>query len=84
VGTEDVPDAVRTRDRLVTNVHLIDAQVESGFVGHSYFYSHPAVSSDLILLLRHGLDPGAENGRPLEHLGGRFWRIDEDYPKVEE
>ncbi|MFB3076629.1 MAG: alpha/beta hydrolase, partial [Lysobacterales bacterium] len=29
---------------------------------HMYFHSNPAASSDLILLLRYGLAPGAENG----------------------
>ena len=47
---------------------------------HDYFYSHPAVSSDLILLLRDNRLPGAENGRPLASEAGGLWRIDEDYP----
>lgn len=60
---------------------LIDANVDAGFIGHSYFYSHPAVISDLILMLRDDRDPGAEHGRPLGRAEGSFiWRIDEDYP----
>ena len=58
---------------------LIDSRVDSGFIGHSYFYSHPAVLSDLILILRDGRDPGEENGRPLVKLAGQFWAIEEDY-----
>jgi esterase/lipase superfamily enzyme len=47
--------------------------------GHSYFRDAPTVSSDLVLLLRDDLDPGGP-GRPLEHLGLRFWRIPPGYP----
>jgi esterase/lipase superfamily enzyme len=47
--------------------------------GHSYFRNAPTVSSDLILMLRDDLDPGPR-GRPLEHLGGFFWRVPPGYP----
>jgi esterase/lipase superfamily enzyme len=50
-----------------------------GAHGHDYFRSNPAVSSDLVLTVRYGRSPGAENGRPLEHVGGLFWKIDDDY-----
>jgi esterase/lipase superfamily enzyme len=58
---------------------LIDARVAAGFLGHSYFYMHPAVSADLILLLRDNLDPGSP-GRPLTPHGVNFWQITEEYP----
>ncbi len=63
-----------------TNLDLIDAQVDTGFIGHGYFHSNPAVSSDLILILRDNLDPGADNGRPLKELAPNFWQIHEGYP----
>lgn len=47
--------------------------------GHSYFRNEPTVSSDLVLMLRDDLDPGAP-GRPLEYLGSNFWRIPKGYP----
>jgi esterase/lipase superfamily enzyme len=47
--------------------------------GHSYFRNAPTVSSDVILMLRDDLDPGPP-GRPLEHLGGYFWRVPPGYP----
>ena len=50
--------------------------------GHSYFRNSPGASSDLILMLRDDLDPGSE-GRPLESLGMRFWRIPQGYPTKE-
>ena len=48
--------------------------------GHDYFRTNPAVSSDLVLLLRFGLRPG-DPGRPLESLGLNFWRIPTGYPE---
>jgi len=47
--------------------------------GHSYFRNAPTVSSDVILMLRDDLDAG-DPGRPLEHLGGYFWRVPPGYP----
>ena len=44
------------------------------FLGDSYFTSDPAVSSDLIAMIRYGLAPGAP-GRPLEEIQRPFWRI---------
>ncbi len=60
---------------------IIDAQLaNAGAFGHDYFHSNPAVSSDLILLMRYHLNPGAENARPLRVKQNGFWSIDEDYP----
>jgi esterase/lipase superfamily enzyme len=74
------------KSRLETNRDLavVDARVRSGFIGHSYFYSDPAVSSDLILLFGHGRGPGAENGRPLEPVGPNYWRIEKGYPNFQD
>ncbi|MDX9971622.1 MAG: alpha/beta hydrolase [FCB group bacterium] len=65
------------------NLHLINANVSTNFIGHDFFYTNPAVSSDLILLLKHGRDPGAENGRPLRPIMPHFWSIDRAYPDVD-
>ena len=54
---------------------------EDGKFGHDYYYRHPAVSSDLTLLLTGHLDPGAEHGRPLTSLEAGFWQIDNKYPQ---
>ena len=75
-----LPGETRRGSSLQRNMFFIDSRVSSGFIGHSYFYSHPAVLSDLILILRDGRDPGAENGRPLgREEGTLFWSIDDDY-----
>ena len=46
--------------------------------GHSYFRNAPAVSSDLVLMLRDDIDPGTP-GRPLEHIDYNYWSIPADY-----
>ena len=51
--------------------------------GHSYFRNAPAVSSDLVLMLRDDLDPGVPE-RPLEQVSMKFWRIPEGYPDVKQ
>ena len=53
-----------------------------GAGGHTFFRTNPAVSSDLVLTVRYGLPPGAENGRPLDHIEGYFWKIGDDYMKT--
>ena len=60
-------------------VNVINFEGESTGYGHDYFRTNPAVSSDLVLMIRYGLKPG-EAGRPLEHIGLNFWRVPEDYP----
>jgi len=60
-------------------VNVVNFEGESTGYGHNYFRTNPAVSSDLVLMIRHGLKPG-EPGRPLEHVGLNFWRVPEGYP----
>jgi esterase/lipase superfamily enzyme len=64
-----------------TRIQIIDARVSNaGDFGHNYFHSNPAVSSDLVLLLRYGLAPGGESGRPLGVNESGFWLLDDHYP----
>jgi esterase/lipase superfamily enzyme len=58
---------------------IVDFEGESTGYGHDYFRTNPAVSSDLVLMIRHGLKPG-EPGRPLENIGLNFWSLPEGYP----
>jgi esterase/lipase superfamily enzyme len=80
--TDVSPDGRRRMAAFSRQSQVIDADV-TGFTafGHDYYYRHPAVSSDLILLLTGHLDPGAEHGRPLTSIGAGFWQIDNDYPQ---
>jgi esterase/lipase superfamily enzyme len=60
---------------------IIDARVSKlGQFGHSYFHDSPAVSSDLILMIRYHLQPGEDFGRPLRITKNGFWTIDDEYP----
>ena len=60
-------------------VTVVNFEGESTGYGHDYFRTNPAVSSDLVLMIRYGFRPG-EPGRPLEHIGLNFWRVPEGYP----
>jgi len=67
--------------RNLPEIQFIDARIAGSWNwSHAYFYHHPAVSSDLILLLRDNRRPGAQYGRPLAGEGGPLWRVDKDYP----
>ena len=67
--------------RRAKSVQIIDARISKpGPNGHSYFYENPAVSSDVILLLRYGRGAGADKGRPLRETKSGFWVIDDKYP----
>ena len=61
----------------VTNVNFIDVGEVSG-VGHDYFRTSTATSSDLIRVLMNE-DRAGESGRPLQHKQLNFWKIPEDY-----
>ncbi len=63
----------------VENANLIDLKGEGGAFGHGYFHDNPAVSSDLIQVIRHGRKPGKKNGRPLKKLRKGYWVITDDY-----
>jgi len=86
VEQDMLTDRQRETIKQMTNLDIVSYQGGiGGSFGHSYFLSNPAVSSDIIAVLRYGLAPGRENGRPLEHLGGwNFWRIDDSYPLYSE
>ena len=83
------PDIFSTEEltalRKGSYVAIIDARVtKPGAYGHNYFYSNPAVSSDLILAMRYEKAPGAENGRPLGIEDNGFWFITDKYPDQEQ
>jgi esterase/lipase superfamily enzyme len=67
--------------RNLPEIQFIDARIAGSWDwSHFYFCHHPAVSSDLILVLRDSRRAGAQYGRPLAGDGGSLWRIDKDYP----
>jgi len=67
---------LRTTDK----TQIIEAKITKIDLGHSYFYQHPGVSSDLMLLMRYQLPPGAAHGRPLIVSDDAPWVINDPYP----
>jgi esterase/lipase superfamily enzyme len=55
-------------------VDFIEVNGTTDMFGHGYFLSNPAVSSDLVAMIRYGLKPG-DPGRPLIEIKGPFWRL---------
>ncbi|HKQ49241.1 MAG TPA: alpha/beta fold hydrolase [Phycisphaerae bacterium] len=81
LGLLKLPRQARGNLARLVDVDVIDARVSDGLVGHDYFYNNPAVSSDLILLLRDRRQPGAEHGRPLIKQPNGYWELHDGYPK---
>jgi esterase/lipase superfamily enzyme len=69
--------------QLLSEMHaydIVDARVKTGFLGHGYYHSNPAASSDLILLLRYRAVAGSEQ-RPLTPAIPGYWELaSESYP----
>ncbi len=63
---------------MANNLNIIEMQGTSDSLGHSYFQDNPAVSSDLMMILRYELKPGKENGRPLKAVNKNMWVISDD------
>jgi len=84
LGQSHVGDRTPRRAELLKHlpgIQFIDARVAgSGRGSHFYFYDHPAVSSDLILLLRDNHGPGPQMEDLFVSEADGFWRIDQDYP----
>lgn len=75
------PEELKTL-RTYKTVQIVDARIKNpGAFGHDYFHSNPAVSSDLIMLMRYHMMPGEEHGRPLRADGTGFWIVDDKYPQ---
>ena len=78
LNTKDVNVNERNIFNSVGNVSLIKVPKSGSFIGHDYFHSNPAVSSDLINLLLYKAAPGSKE-RPLKKLENNFWSLDSDY-----
>ena len=78
LNTKDVNVNERNIFNSVGNVSLIKVPKSGSFIGHDYFHSNPAVSSDLINLILYKAAPGSKE-RPLKKLENNFWSLDFDY-----
>lgn len=84
LSAADLTAAQKQAIKHFPELEMIDVQVDTGYIGHAYFISNPAVLSDLILLLRDGRSAGAEHGRPLIHdQASGFWKLRDGYPNIE-
>lgn len=78
VRVQDFTEAQRYYMRRARSVQFVDARVKADFLGHGYFHSNPAVSSDLLQLLRENCDAGSDC-RPLVRAEDLLWKIKDDY-----
>ncbi|MEP4890968.1 MAG: alpha/beta hydrolase [Aliiglaciecola sp.] len=78
LNTKDVNINERNIFNSVGNVSLIKVPKSGSFIGHDYFHSNPAVSSDLINLILYNAEPGSKE-RPLKRLENNFWSLGSDY-----
>jgi esterase/lipase superfamily enzyme len=78
---EQFTEKERERSARIGNIDVVDARVRTDYLGHGYFLSNPATCSDVILVLRYGRAPGAENGRPLTEVIPNYYILDDNYPQ---
>ena len=80
---EDLDERSRHMLELVTKLAIVDVRVKTGGIGHAYYHSNAAVSSDIYLALRD-VAPGSPQ-RPLTEAIPNYWVLDDDeYPFVGE
>ena len=77
VRTEMITPEKIAEARTLGLYDVITVNAASCFVCHSYFVSNPRVSSDLIAMLRYGVEPNGP-GRPLIEIARPFWRVPTD------
>jgi esterase/lipase superfamily enzyme len=78
LGPRDFSPEVRKRLAKLPSLQFIDCKVTHFSTSHDYVFAHPAALSDLILVLRDRLPPGAP-GRPLLQPAEGIWEIHNDY-----
>lgn len=64
------------------NVDFIQVPKDKRFVGHSYFHNNPAVSADLIKVIKSHSKAGSPE-RPMLSLGGNFWKMGASDSEIE-
>lgn len=78
LSSKDIGENERDIFQAIGNVSLVRVPKSRGFVGHDYFHSNPAVSSDLINVIKHNAPPGSEE-RPLKRIENNFWSLGPNY-----
>ncbi len=64
--------------RSIKHVNFINVTGVKGFLGHSYYRSHPGALSDIIQIIKTNSLPGTPQ-RPLIHKGENFWELKANY-----
>ena len=82
LGSVEIAKLSERQREFVRRAENLDVIVYEGIGGgifrHGY-YDDPAVSSDILMLLRYGWKPGEGKRRGLQRLGENTWRIDARY-----
>ncbi len=60
----DFTEQQRERTGVCPQIHFVNVEITTDWLGHGYVISNPAMLSDLIKVLRDRSLPGAEHGRP--------------------
>ena len=80
IQPDEIGEPLRKRMEQIHDVAIIDVRLKSDAHGHSYYHRIPAVSSDLLLLLRYGALAGSPR-RPLTPVFPGYWILDDPaYP----
>jgi len=78
---DDFPPESRAKLSKLKGFYLVNCNVTGFSTSHDYAFVHPAVVSDLILLLRDREPPGASTSRPLHAPFDGVWEVTNDYLK---
>lgn len=78
----DFTPEAREKLKRIGHIEFIQCNVSGFSTSHDYAFAHPAVLSDMILLLRDRRAAGTENGRPLDGSIEGVWQLNNDYPKL--
>lgn len=81
LAIKDVSPKLRQTLSKLPHVQLIECKLTGSnwSLNHAYVFSNPAALSDLILVLRDGRAPGAQNGRPLNQPAEGIWELTDRY-----
>lgn len=79
IRVEDLTEQEQAIFKTVKNVAFIDVKGVGGLIGHGYFLSNEATSSDIVRVINSGAVPGSAE-RPLTHRRVNFWEMSVGYP----
>jgi len=79
VDLSELTDRQREFVHRTSNLNVIVYDGKGGGVFRHGYYDDPAVSSDMLMLLRYGWGPGEGERQGLQQLDENTWRIDATY-----